>query len=309
MASSLSYRLSRGGHKRQKGPLRIVWVSFFLVLLITPAFAQDPMTKPIPYSASGDAALVSKYIWRGQRLTNDWSLQPSGTFSIGGFSANIWGNLDLTAVNEGDSLLLPQNPAAPPGASGLQGKFSEIDYTLSYTQALGKAVTLDVGSIIYTFPDRSASLPSTTEIYGGLTFDTLPLAPSATLYVDVDETRANGQTGLYFLLGAGHSLPLGHRVFQSLDLSGSLAFANEGFGNYYYGAGESGAHDANLTISLPMILGERWSGSFFVAYSGLLGGAREFQFQDPRDLYRGTAGSPATFADTVWGGVSLSIAF
>ena len=38
-----------------------------------------------PFSFSGDGALVSKYIWRGQRLTDDWSLQPSMTMGIGGF--------------------------------------------------------------------------------------------------------------------------------------------------------------------------------------------------------------------------------
>jgi hypothetical protein len=37
------------------------------------AAAQD--AEASIYSFSGDAAVVSKYVWRGQRLTNDWSLQ------------------------------------------------------------------------------------------------------------------------------------------------------------------------------------------------------------------------------------------
>ena len=271
---------------------------------MTTVLAQDKI-----YSFSGDSAMVSKYIWRGQRLTNDWSLQPSVTLGIGGFSLNVWGTVDLTAVNEGDSLFLPQNPLAPPGDhNGLRGKFSEVDYTFSYAQSFEK-VSIDVGTIFYAFPERSASLPATAELYWGVTLDAVPLAPSATLYVDVDETGDAGSTGVYFLLGAGHSFSFPHNVFPGLDLSGSLAFVNGGFGEFYYGASEAGAHDANFTISLPITLGESWSASGFLSYSALLGDFRDYQFQDPREVLRGTAGSPASFADTVWGGFTLSLAF
>ena len=118
------------------------------------AAAQDSI-----YSAAGDVAMVSKYLWRGQRLTNDWSMQPAFTLGIGGFSANIWGTMDLTAVNPGDAL-----PIQP--GDGLKGKFSEVDYTFSYDHSL-EGATISVGTILYTFPERSASLASTTEIYGG----------------------------------------------------------------------------------------------------------------------------------------------
>lgn len=286
-----------------------LWVLLLSTLFVLPLAAQTPAPEPSKYAFAFDLTTASKYIWRGQRLTNDWSLQPSGTLSVGNFSFNVWGTLDLAAVNEGDSLFLPQNPAAPPGEhSGLKGKFSEVDYTLSYAIGTGP-VSFDVGSIIYTFPERSASLPTTVELYGGVSFSELPLAPSATLYVDVDETRDAGDTGLYFQLAAEHSLLLRHARFPALNLSASLAFANSGFANYYYGASASGLHDFNFTISAPITLGERWGASAFLSYSALLGDFRSFQFQDLRDVYRGTAGSPATYADTVWGGVSLNLGF
>ena len=61
--------------------------------------------------------------------------------------------------------------------------------------------------------------------------------PSATLYVDVDESGADGgTTGLYLKLGASHSFPVGHRLVRSVDLSGSLGIVNSGFGDYYYGS-------------------------------------------------------------------------
>ena len=273
-------------------------------LLLT-AVTLDAKAQP-SYSFSGDAALVSKYIWRGQRLTNDWSLQPSMTTGIGGFSFNVWGNMDLTAVNEGDALFLPQNPTTP-GDAGLKGKFSEVDYTFSYAHSF-EEVSVDVGTIFYAFPERSASLATTTEIYGSLSLD-VPLAPSATLYLDVDETGASGDSGMYFLLAAGHSVPFNHEVFTGLDLSASLAFVNGGFSQFYYGADKAGAHDVNLTVSLPVTLGENVSASIFLSYSGLIGDFQDYQFTDPRQTLLGTPQTPSDLANTVWGGLALSLGF
>ena len=288
--------------------LRLYLVSFSLILgslsIVPAAPAQDSI-----YSFGGDAAFASKYIWRGQRLTNDWSLQPAATVGIGNFSFNAWGSLDITAVNEGDALPIPENPFAPDGASGLKGKFSEIDYTFSYSHSL-ESVSIDGGVIFYTFPERSASLPSTTEVYAGVTFDNIMLAPSGTFYIDVNETgQDGGRTGFYFLLAAGHSFATNSDVVSAIDLSASLSLANSGFGEYYYGASETGIHDFNLTVSVPFTLNDEWSASAFVSYSALLGEFRYLQYLDPRDVYKGTAGDPKISADTLWGGVAFSLAF
>jgi hypothetical protein len=277
-----------------------------------PASESDVPAGPAPppsvaASFQADVAAVSTYVWRGQRLTNGWSAQPSGTISVGNFAFNVWGTLDLAASNEGDSLFLPGNPAAPSGNhSGLKGRFSEVDYTFSSTSRV-RAATLEGGAIIYTFPERAATLRTTTELYGGATLD-LPLAPSAALYVDVDESRAEGgATALYLKLGISRSLPIGHRTFPTVDLSSTAGFVNRGFGTYYYGAAESGAHDFNLTATLPIRISERWSAHAFLAYSALLGDFRELQYSDLREVYRGHL-EPGK-ADTVWGGGSLSLAF
>ena len=281
-----------------------------LMLLTTTLSAQASSDSKYPLSFSGDLTPVSKYVWRGQRLTDGWSLQPSGTLGIGGFNMNVWGNMDLAAVNEGDALFLSENPSAPPGGgnNGLQGQLSEIDYTFSYSLDL-KNAGVDFGTIFYTFPNRSASLPSTTEVYGGVTLSNLPLTPSATLYVDVDETGKTGSNGLYFLLGASHSFALGRSRFPGVDISSTLSFVNSGFGEYYYGASESGAHDFSFSVSAPINLGEHWSAGAFLTYSALLGDFRNHQYLNPRRVYLGTAGTPAGSADTVWGGFNLSVEF
>jgi len=270
---------------------------------------EEPAPSSVTYGFSGEVATVSKYVWRGQRLTNDWSLQPSGTLEIGDFSINVWGNFYLTAVNEGDNLYLSENPEAPPGGNiGLKGQFSEVDITMSYALYAGPA-SFDVGTIIYTFPNRSASLPSTVELYGGFALDDLPLAPAATLFVDVNETGKSGSTGVYFLAEAGHLFLLGLPRFPGLEISGSLGIVNGGFSQYYYGADQSGFHDVNVTFSLPISLSEHWSAGAFISYSALLGDFRDDQYRDLREVYLNTAGSPVTFADTIWGGVSLSLEF
>jgi len=270
--------------------------------------SSEEQKAPLGLSFRGDTAVVSKYVWRGQRLTNDWSLQPAMTVVGGNFSINVWGTLDMTAVNEGNALFLRQNPAAAAGDNaGLRGKFSEIDYTFSYTQPVGQKVLLTSGAITYTFPERGATLRTTSELFAGVTLSSVPLAPSVTLYVDVDETVEAGDTGLYLKLGAAHSFPLHHRVFSSLDFTGSISCADAGFGNYYYGADQAGVHDFNLTLTLPMRITERWSASAYLAYSALLGDFRDLQYPDLRDVYSSRPG-PGN-ADTVWGGASLTLAF
>ena len=288
---------------------KILTRALVLPLLVS-GFLGTAMAQDSIYSASGNLATVSKYVWRGQRLTNDWSFQPSMTLGVERFSFNAWGSMDLSAVNEGDNLYIPENPLAPAGDNndGLKGQFSRIDYTFSYARSF-ENVSVDVGTIFYTFPQRSSFRATTTELYGSVSFDSAPGAPSATIYIDVDETNAGGgDTGLYFLLGAGHSFATTHDVFTRLDLSATVGFVNSGFTKFYYrGLDDGGPHDASITASVPIAINDNWSASAFVTYSGLLGdGIRASQFQDPREAVRPTG---ATYADTVWGGFSISLGF
>jgi hypothetical protein len=99
--------------------------------------------------------------------------------------------MDLTAVNEGRSCSA-REPSAPAGDhSGLQGRFSEVDYTFSYARTLGKA-GVSGGAIVYTFPDRGAKPSQHDRALRRRVVNWLPLTPSATLYVDVDETSEAG---------------------------------------------------------------------------------------------------------------------
>ena len=67
--------------------LTVLLLSVFAV----PVLAQDDDSEESIFSFGGDVGLASKYIWRGQRLTNAPSLQPSVTVGIGGFSSMFGG--------------------------------------------------------------------------------------------------------------------------------------------------------------------------------------------------------------------------
>ncbi len=110
--------------------------------------------------------------------------------------------------------LLPGDPGAAAGADGLQGRFTEIDYTFSYDRSFD-TVSVGVGTIFYTFPERFST---TTEVYGSIAFDAVPLAPTVTVYFDVDETVNNDSAGTYFLISAGRSIAFNNNIFPGLDL-------------------------------------------------------------------------------------------
>ncbi|MFB3902093.1 MAG: hypothetical protein ACE15E_01455 [Acidobacteriota bacterium] len=271
------------------------------------ALGQDPAPDPEPAVAySMETTLATNFVWRGQRLTDGCNFQPSGTLSVKGFAANVWGKLDLQAVSEGDDFYLRDNPAAPPGGgSGLRGKFSEVDLTLSYARELGD-VSMQAGLITYILPYNLGSCPSTTEVFGGVSLDSVPLAPAVRLNVDIDETRKRGQAGLYLELAGGHSFPLSSKRLKSVDISGTVGITNAGFAEYCYDFDEAGFHDVSFSAHLPLDIGRGWTSKLFLTYSSLLGKYRDYQFVNLPDLYRGTAGPPSSYADTIWGGITFA---
>jgi hypothetical protein len=267
----------------------------------------EPAKEPA-LSFSTETSLVTKFVFRGQRLTDGWSLQPSGTVNVRDFSFGVWGSVDLQAVNEGDTLFLPLNPDAPGSRrnQGLQGRFSEVDLVLSYSRPLAGS-TIEAGAIAYILPYARVSAPATTEVFAGFRLDSVPLKPSVALYVDVDESRAGGETGLYLQLEAERSFPISSKRVGSVDVSASLGIVNSGFGNYCYELEESGIHDMSLTASLPVQWGRGWSSKVFVSFSALLGEFREHQYVNLPDWYAGRPCHPSSYADTLWGGISLAL--
>jgi uncharacterized protein (TIGR02001 family) len=173
-------------------------------LVLTAAFcagslqAQDPPAAEKDWSISVDNTFVSKYIWRGQNLSNTASWQPGVTFGYKGLSVSSWSNVAHTAFGDSDVL---------------GNHWTEHDFTVDYGFSLGEKVSLNVGYINYAFPNFTEGR-YTNEIYGSVGFDTI-LQPTFAVYGDMH----NGE-GMYYNFGIGHSVDLGKAA--GLNLSAAV---------------------------------------------------------------------------------------
>ncbi|MBN2318149.1 MAG: hypothetical protein JXR49_03695 [Acidobacteria bacterium] len=193
------------------------------------AAAQD---EPV-FSADISVDYASMYVWRGIPVNRESVMQPAVAGSAYGFTGSIWANIDMTDF------------------AGTAGEFSEIDYALDYSGSVGDSVVgYSVGVIHYIFPTLGATDASTTEIYGGLSFD-VPLSPFITWYGDV-----NAIDGSYVQFGVGHSLEteIAPDYSVGLDLSASFAFGSSGYNNGYFGIDEAKWNDFTFGIGVPFNL-------------------------------------------------------
>jgi hypothetical protein len=204
-------------------------IIMIFIVMGNAAMAQD---EPV-FSANISIDYATMYVWRGIPVVRESVLQPGVAGSAYGFTGSIWANIDMTDFN------------------GTAGEFSEIDYALDYSGSIGDSVVgYSAGVIHYIFPTIGATDASTTEIYGGLSFD-VPLSPFITVYGDV-----NAIDGAYVQFGVGHSLEMEIDSDYSvgLDLSASFAFASSGYNMGYFGVSGTEWNDFTLGIGVPFNL-------------------------------------------------------
>jgi hypothetical protein len=207
-------------------------IKFTLVVLAFAVLASNrPLKAEDEISVGTSADFLSKYVWRGQDLVDDWVLQPGASIGYKGITASFWGNLDLTDEN------------------GDQGEFSEIDLTLDYSgQVPGiDLVSYTLGVINYDFPASGAD--DTWELYWGFGLD-VPASPSVTVYHDVDEVD-----GTYVSFGVGHSFEnlfeIDSGVGVGLDLGASIGWGSASYNKFYWGPNKSELNDLVLSAALP----------------------------------------------------------
>lgn len=157
----------------------------------------QPVAAQIQFSSS--VFYGSPYMWRGEKLSDGFVIQPTLEASMAGFSLAFFGNLD------------PRSPAV-----GEKLHFNEADLTLAYTVPV-QAVSLSGGYTLYTFPTPGAStlgLSPTQEFFLSLEFE-IPLTPSLLVVYDFDGDKAAGDLrGYYAELGLGHQGRLGGEAFS-----------------------------------------------------------------------------------------------
>ncbi len=247
---------------------RLLWSVAAMVLgAVTAACAEDKVTVGL------SADLFSKYVWRGQNIVDDWVLQPGASVGYKGFTGSIWGNMDLTGdVIDG-------------------GQFSEVDYTLDYSNKLPGLDLLgySVGVIYYDFPNTA--FDATSEVYGGLTVD-VPLSPALRVYYDFDEID-----GTYVQLSVGHTFEKIRQwrddCYCHVQLGASLGYGTSGYNEGYFGVDDSALNDLTLSAGLPICLG-KWTIKPGIACSVMI----------DDDIRAATAKS-----DNFWGGISASFSW
>jgi hypothetical protein len=220
----------------------------------------------------------SKYIWRGQNVSDKSVFQPSVSLSKWGFTGSVWGNLDMTNKSH----------TAPDNA----GEFSEFDYTLDYTNTVPDVnwLNFSVGTIYYRFPNTGSK--PTVEIYGGLSLNGIPLSPSFKWYRDVDEVK-----GSYFQFGVGHLfekiIKVNEKCYCGLQLGASVGWANSAYNNDYFGVHGGKFNDLTLSAGFPVCIGS-WTVRPSINYATMLSNS----------IRQATEKS-----DNLWFGVGISTSF
>jgi len=223
------------------------------MLALAATLASGPLTARAEDAAGkayASAALASRYVWRGQTLSEGLVVQPTVGMTLGGFSANLWSNVDLDNSEEDDDGIV----------------MNETDLTLSYSLPLGP-VNATAGFIHYDFDGGD-----TQELYLTCALSTL-LNPTLSLYYDIDEGE-----GAFAVLAASHAFPVGP---VSLTAGASLGFNlgdaamglnedGEDFTGLYYG-------EVSLATSIPIF--KNVTTDLRIAYSTALGDDGEYAIE------------------------------
>jgi len=171
--------------------------------------------------------------------------------------------------------------------------WTETDFTLSYERNMGP-VDLTGGYIYYALDGTDSQ-----EVFVSATYDTL-LSPTLSVYRDMDHFA-----GWYVTLGVSHSVPLKDKI--ALDLGAQVSYLDADDASSYAdrsGDAYSAFHDGLLSASVTFPVNEYVSVTPELNYSFPLS-------TDARHLLEDANGDAIgrSDADSIYGGVSVSLAF
>jgi len=216
---------------------------FVLAIMIMSTFSISALyaaeTKTSGY-ASVD--VMSNYVWRGQKLSRSWVVQPSIGITYGGFGANLWSNFDSDwKVEDTDNG---------------QGKVTETDLTVSYSLSKNK-FSFSGGYIYYALEGAH----DTQELFISVSYDVL-LNPALVLYYDYDE----GQ-GAFIIASIDHSFNLGKNIPLDVGASASYNINNKVMGLDEEGNDFSNFYNGELYASVTFPVTKAFAIMPKVAYS------------------------------------------
>jgi hypothetical protein len=251
--------------------VRALSLAVVLALLISVGSVHAEDIKTTGYAS---ADIMSNYVWRGQKLSNSWVIQPSVGITYGVFGANIWANYDSDSkIDEGDG----------------HGEFNETDLTLSYTRSLDKW-TFGAGYIYYALNNAN----DTQELYLSAAYDVL-LKPSLAVYYDFDEGN-----GAFLVASIGHSFDVGSGLNLNLGASASYNINNKVMGFDEDGDDFSNFYNAELSSSLNIPVWKTITVTPKMAYSFPLSNDAENAIENISD---------DGDKDIFYGGVNITLSF
>ncbi len=252
---------------------RIIIAVFVLISVFSAGnvYAGEPAV-----SGSASVDIMSNYIWRGQKLSNSWVVQPAVGITYGGFGASIWGNYDSDRSEAGS-------------ASSGHGEFSEVDFTLTYSRSFD-TLTLTGGYIYYAFDGAN----DTQEVYLTASYNTL-LSPALTVYYDYDEGN-----GAFIVASAGHAFSLPKDILLKLSAYASYNMRNKVMGLNDDGDRFSNFYNAEISSSLTIPITKAISITPKIAYSFPLSGDAKEAIGSVSDDGR---------KDIVYGGLNFALSF
>ena len=228
----------------------------------------------IKTSGYASADVMSNYVWRGQKLSNSWVIQPSVGITYGVFGANIWANYDSDSkIDEGNG----------------HGEFNETDVTLSYTRSLDKW-TFGAGYIYYALNNAN----DTQELYLSAAYDVL-LKPALAVYYDFDEGN-----GAFLVASIGHSFEVASGTSLNLGASASYNIKNKVMGFDEDGDDFSNFYNAELSSSLNIPVWKAVTVTPKIAYSFPLSDDAEDAIENISD---------DGDKDIFYGGVNITLSF
>lgn len=262
-------------------------LSLYLSIITSAGFAVDANAPAPPdkinFNFNGD--FFSKYVWRGQLITDQFVFQPSISGTYKNWTATVWTNTNLSN----------DKTYAGMDMGGRAGEFTEYDLVLDYSNKFSpdSKIGYSIGVIHYHFP--SLSFTDTTEIYWGFNFD-VPLNPTIKVYHGL-----GNENGTYINLGLSHTfkevVKISDKITGDLFLGASLGWANGTYNKDYWDVSGSHLNDLAFTLAVPISLPAGWVIKPSVNYVTLVDGA----IRDS-DMY-------STSSDYFFTGIGISKAF
>ncbi|MDR3554589.1 MAG: hypothetical protein P4L55_07530 [Syntrophobacteraceae bacterium] len=177
-------------------PLLFLTLILTLMLSFTAARADDPSAP----TGSLSTDILSQYIFRGLANSKGSAvIEPSFTGTWNGFSANVWGNFDTSRHSS--------NAFLPMGNEEGNSKWSETDFTVSYTKELCKNFSVLIGNVYYGLNSPLGYGPNLNldedEVYGGVSYNFPWFTAAFTTYGEVMHSIDE-----YFELDLSKAIPL-----------------------------------------------------------------------------------------------------